>query len=179
MKIFAAVGTQKFPFDRLIDALDEMTIELRCSTFVQFGSSKSPGVCQGCSFLTQDEYQKMIESADVVVVHGGVGTIRTALAGRAKVIAVPRLALYGEHVDDHQKEIVSAFADAGHIIPCLDLAYLVNAVQSAIIRDLRPFDPTPCTTEEEISKIMVASGFNSFFDDEGKGGVAHEGSARQ
>ena len=34
-----------------------------------------------------------------------------------KVIAVARLKRYGEHVNDHQKQIVENFADKGYIIP--------------------------------------------------------------
>ena len=98
MRIFAAVGTQKFSFNRLINALDNVSRSEGFEIFVQYGNSKRPEDCAGASFLESGEYQAMLGDADVVVVHGGIGTIRSALSIGAKVVVVPRRAVYGEHV---------------------------------------------------------------------------------
>ena len=37
-----------------------------------------------------------------------------------KIIACARLAKYGEHVDDHQTELVSIFSEQGYILECRD-----------------------------------------------------------
>lgn len=162
MKIFAAVGTQKFPFDRLIDALDEASRRAGFQVFVQYGNSKIPSSCDGSAFLDSTRYREMLAAADVAVVHGGVGTIRSALSLGAKVVAVPRRASYGEHVDDHQLEIISAFVAGGYIVPCYDMGQLVEAVEEAKHRVFSRFEPEPCTIEDELSKLAAGWGFEPF-----------------
>lgn len=162
MRVFAAVGTQKFPFDRLIDALDEASRTAGFQVFVQYGNSKIPSCCQGSAFLNSSKYREMLAAADVAVVHGGVGTIRSALSLGAKVVAVPRRASYGEHVDDHQLEIVSAFSEGGYIVPCYDTARLVEAIGEAASCVLTRFEPEPCTIEDEISALAKSWGFAPF-----------------
>ena len=48
---------------------------------------------------------------DIVITHGGTGAIIGAVKKGKKVIAVPRLAKYGEHVDDHQLQIIEQFKE--------------------------------------------------------------------
>lgn len=162
MRIFAAVGTQKFPFDRLIDALDEVSRLAGFRVFVQYGNSKRPSHCEGATFLDSTKYRGMLAAADVAVVHGGVGTMRSALSLGAKVVAVPRMASFGEHVDDHQFEIVSAFAERGYIVPCYDVSRLVEMIKEAASRDFARFEPDPCTIEDEISALAKNWGFAPF-----------------
>lgn len=162
MKIFGAVGTQKYPFNRLIDALDAIAQIKDFDVFIQYGNSKKPLMCAGTPFLTGEEYRIKVNVADVAVVHGGVGTIRTALSLKTKVVAVPRMTIYGEHVDDHQREIVAAFAESGYIVPCYELDCLTEAIEDVIHRDFPLFDPEPCAIEEEIAQMVDKWGFDSF-----------------
>lgn len=164
MRIFAAVGTQKYPFNRLIDALDGIARTDGFRVFVQYGSSKPPVFCDGTAFLESNSYREMLAAADVAVVHGGVGTIRSALSLGARVVAVPRRESFGEHVDDHQLEIVSAFAEGGYIVPCYDTTRLSNAVSEAAQRTFLSFNPGDCTIEEALSKFVSQWGFKPFID---------------
>ena len=66
--------------------------------------------------LPLDEISKLIEKADLVITHGGVGSIISAIEKNKKVIAVPRLKKYKEHVNDHQLEIIKSFSYSGYII---------------------------------------------------------------
>ena len=161
MRVFAAVGTQKFPFDRLIGALDALEAREGADVFVQYGHSMSPVLCEGRAFLSKEEYLSQLARADVAVVHGGVGTIRSALACGTKVVAVPRERARGEHVDDHQREIVLAFSEAGLLIPCLDTCSLGESVRRAATADLPAFDPGPCQIEDDIIQLMACDGFRS------------------
>lgn len=110
----------------------------------------------------------MLGDADVVVIHGGVGTIRAALSMKKRVVVVPRRSIYGEHVDDHQMEIVSAFAEGGYVAPCYDLNCLSEAIRDAARRSFSYFDPMPCTIEEEISKRALDWGFKIDIQEEEK-----------
>lgn len=165
MRIFAAVGTQKFSFNRLINALDNVSKSEGFEIFVQYGNSKRPEDCAGASFLESGEYQAMLGDADVVVVHGGIGTIRSALSIGAKVVVVPRRAVYGEHVDDHQAEAVAAFAEGGYVVPCYETQRLAEAIKDASCCDFPHFESAPCAIEDEISRIAVSWGFDSFLQD--------------
>lgn len=164
MMVFAAVGTQKFPFDRLIDALDRIAKDEGFDIFIQYGNSKRPARCDGVAFLNASNYKEMLASADVVVVHGGVGTMRTALSIGAKVVAVPRRAIFGEHVDDHQLEAVAAFAEGGYITPCYEFDRLADAIRETVCGVFPQYEPMACTIEQEISNLSASWGFEPFFD---------------
>lgn len=128
--MFVTVGSQKFPFDRLLRAADELcangTIEGGC--FAQTGTcAYAPRYMQCSAFLNRGEFQTRMAACDVVLTHGGTGAIIGAVKAGKKVIAVPRLARYGEHVDDHQIEIITQFAEMGLIEPCMNVDDLARA----------------------------------------------------
>ena len=62
-----------------------------------------------------------MDKADIVTTHGGTGAIISAVKKGKKVIAVPRLAKYGEHVDDHQIQLISQFKELNLIYSCEDM----------------------------------------------------------
>jgi UDP-N-acetylglucosamine transferase subunit ALG13 len=72
----------------------------------------------------------MRESSSIVC-HAGVGTIMTALAVAKTPVVIPRLRRFGEHVDDHQLQIASAFDRMGLIVACMDGDDLASAVETA------------------------------------------------
>lgn len=66
--------------------------------------------------LPFDQVKAILHDADIVVCHGGTGSLVTALQAGCKTIAVPRRFERGEHYDDHQLEITSAFKARGMIL---------------------------------------------------------------
>ena len=67
-------------------------------------------------FTTQREMEALIQNANLIITHGGVATIIEGLNHGKKIIAVPRLKKYKEHVNDHQLQIIENFDDSGYII---------------------------------------------------------------
>ena len=67
-------------------------------------------------FISSNDMESLIKSANVIITHGGVGTIIQAINLGKKIIAVPRLQKYKEHVNDHQLQIIENFNDRGYII---------------------------------------------------------------
>lgn len=131
--IFVTLGSQKFQFNRLLKAIDELIITEKIAEIViaQIGySDYKPKNYQYKEFMTQDEYLDDISKADIVITHGGTGAIITAMKKNKKVIAVPRLAKYGEHVDDHQLQIVNQFKELNFIYACLDCKMLTEALDT-------------------------------------------------
>ena len=140
--VFVTVGSQKFQFNRLIEAVDA----LAASGAIEGGAFAQTGACtympthiEHEAFLDREGFRARMAACDTVITHGGTGAIIGAVKAGKKVIAVPRLAKYGEHVDDHQTEIVTQFAEMGLIEPCMDLAELPEAYARAQAKDYLPY----------------------------------------
>ena len=117
--IFVTLGSQKFQFNRLLKAVDELDTEEEI--FAQIGySDYKPQHYKYKEFLDREEFDAWEEKADIVITHGGTGAIIGAVKKGKKVIAVPRLAKYGEHVDDHQIQLIKQFKDLNLIYACVD-----------------------------------------------------------
>ena len=118
--IFITLGSQKFQFNRLLKKIDE--IEINDEIVAQIGySDYKPKHYKYAEFLDRDQYSELMGKADIVITHGGTGAIVGALKKGKKVIAVPRLAKYGEHVDDHQLQIIEQFKEMDLISACEDM----------------------------------------------------------
>lgn len=118
--IFVTLGTQDKHFDRLLKAVykletDEKIIAQIGST--EFKSSKPEEKFEIHKFLSNEEFEKYMDEARVVITHAGVGTIVYGLKKHKKMIVAARLKKYGEHVNDHQLQILQTFASEGYIIP--------------------------------------------------------------
>lgn len=130
--IFITLGSQKFQFNRILKAVDKLIEDgvINDSVFAQIGySDYIPQYYEYQEFLDRDEFLWKIEKADIVITHGGTGAIIGAVKKGKKVIAVPRLARYGEHVDDHQTQIVDQFRELGLICGCVDIEELEGALK--------------------------------------------------
>jgi UDP-N-acetylglucosamine transferase subunit ALG13 len=79
--------------------------------------------------IPMDKFQDLMEKCSLLITHGGVGTIISGLTKDKKVIAVPRLKKYGEHVNDHQKEFCEELIKRGFpIIVVNDVEDLENVI---------------------------------------------------
>lgn len=121
--IFVALGTQKFQFNRLLQIIDKLIDEKKIDepVYAQIGNSDYRPRNFECSlFLDKSEFENRIKNCDVLITHSGVATIIKGLKNEKKVIVVPRLAKYGEHVDNHQVQIAESFADQNYVIMCTE-----------------------------------------------------------
>ena len=136
--IFVTLGSQKFQFNRLLKAVDEL--ETNEEIFAQIGySDYKPENYRYKEFLDRDEFDAIMDKANVVITHGGTGAIISAIKKRKKVIAVPRLAKYGEHVDNHQIELIKQFKELNLIYVCKDmnLEKALKVVENTNFKDYR------------------------------------------
>lgn len=128
--IFVTLGSQKFQFNRLLKELDKLIEErvIEEDVFAQIGySDYLPRNYKYKDFLSRDEFMQWEGKADIVITHGGTGAIIGAVKKGKKVIAVPRLAKYGEHVDDHQLQLIIQFDELRLICPCWEMKNLKDA----------------------------------------------------
>ena len=129
---FVTLGSQKFQFNRLLKEIDILVKEkiIKDDVFAQIGySDYLPQNYQYKKFLNRDEFAEMEGKADVVITHGGTGAIIGAVKKGKKVIAFPRLAMYGEHVDDHQIQLIEQFNEMKLIYSCNDVQELKTAIE--------------------------------------------------
>lgn len=133
--IFVTVGTHEQPFDRLVRAMDELAADgtLDDEVFVQTGyCTYEPGYCGWARFVPASEMRSYMEAADAVVTHGGPSSFVEAMAVGKVPVVVPRLARFGEHVNDHQKAFVRLVAERqGGIVPVYDTDDLFSAIAEA------------------------------------------------
>lgn len=137
--IFVTVGSQKFQFNRLLKKVDQMagngviTEEVCIQTGV---SDYIPGHCRHRPFYNRNVLSEMIGSCSILITHGGEGIMVDAVKRGKKTIVVPRLARYGEHVDDHQLELTQRFHKMGLVCACPEVERLAEALQW--VQDYRP-----------------------------------------
>ena len=132
--IFVAVGTQKFPLDRLLQAIDSLIEQniIQEPVFAQTGyCCYKPMNFEAKPFLTGEEFAEKISACDLLITHSGVGTIIKGMNLGKPVIVFPRRVEYGEHVDDHQLQIAEAFSSKNHVLQADDSASLAAAIQEA------------------------------------------------
>ena len=94
--------------------------------------------------IDMDKFNELMSKCDLLITHGGVGTIVSGLQNGKKVIAVPRLAKYGEHVNDHQLQIIENFAESGFILA----SYEVDMLEDTLLK-LPQFEPKQYTSNTE------------------------------
>lgn len=101
-------------------------------------------------FLKREEYVEVIKKCSIVITHGGTGAIITSLKADKKVIAVPRLAKYGEHVDDHQIQLLKQFKELNLISVCDELDELGDLLKKI---KTQAFEKYQSNTEQVIQSI--------------------------
>lgn len=131
--ILVTLGTQDKKFYRLIKEIDKLIEQKKITdeVIVQAGSSanyKSNNI-KMFNLIPMDEFDQLMKKCDLLITHGGVGTILNGLKNNKKIIAVPRLKKYKEHVNDHQLQIVTNFSDEGYILKVENINTLYDVIK--------------------------------------------------
>lgn len=114
--IFVTVGTHTEGFERLVRWMDEIAAELDEEVLIQLGhTSVRPEHAEWFDFKDIEEIIEITQDSELVVGHGGAGTILTTLETGTPIICVPRLEDLGEIYDNHQFELTRKLADKGTI----------------------------------------------------------------
>ena len=151
-RIFITVGTHPQQFNRLLQELDNLSRDgkLKESVFAQTGhSTYVPKHFQHTQFLGLLTFQQKIKEADIVITHGGEGSIGEALQQNKKMIMVPRLKKFGEHTNDHQLELVDAVVGEKRAVAVYDISQLGKALD-----EMKNFVPKSHTGNKGIVKIL-------------------------
>jgi UDP-N-acetylglucosamine transferase subunit ALG13 len=117
--ILITVGTEKFPFNRLMGWVDALIQQQFLNpeqedVIVQYGScTVFPAGVRVYQLLPEEQFQELTRKARVIIGHCGEGTLNLLEVTPRPYILVPRTQRYGEHVDDHQMEMAIALSSIG------------------------------------------------------------------
>ncbi len=142
--LFATVGAT-LPFDRLTETVASLKASgaIPEEVLIQTGvGGRAPEGVRTVDTLSFDDVQSVLNDADIVVCHGGTGSLITALRQGCRVVAMPRLFERGEHYDNHQAEITRAFEARGLIAVANTREELAEALAS-----VRARPPAMATTD--------------------------------
>ena len=132
--IFVTLGTNDESFERLLKAIDKEIEKgnIKERVVVQAGCTKyESNNMEIMDLIPREDFDKYISECDLLITHGGVGSILTGINHNKKVIAVPRLAKYKEHGNDHQLQIVENFSKRKYILAVKDLNQLGKTIEKA------------------------------------------------
>lgn len=156
--VLVLLGTQNNDFTRLLRAVQENIDNkvIEDEVVVQAGFTKFDSRDMKIfDFIDKEKLFELIDKADLIITHGGVGSIIASLKKGKKVIVVPRQKKYGEHVNNHQLQIAKKFEHDGYVKYALDLNELGN-----IILEMKDFKPK----KFENNKSNVVSIVENFID---------------
>jgi UDP-N-acetylglucosamine transferase subunit ALG13 len=154
--IVVTLGTIPYPFNRAIRWLNILLEDgiINESVFIQYGVSnvqcleRFPQVTLE-PLVESKRFFSFVDTARLVISHGGQGSTRTLAARGASFVILPRLKYYGEHIDDHQLQFSQNVAHSG-IQYCATLQELKQAI-------LHP--PLPCKqplfTEPKLAEHLI------------------------
>jgi len=150
--VFATVGAT-LPFDRLVKSVAALKAkgELPEDILIQTGiGGFAPEGITTVETLGFDEVQAVLRDADIVICHGGTGSLITALRQGCRTIVMPRLPELGEHYDNHQADITRSFVGRGLVKAANSEEELSLALKAA-----RSDPPVSATTDpSELSAYL-------------------------
>lgn len=119
--VLVLVGTQKQDFSRIFNEIEKSELLENEKIIAQSGYTKYDSKkIEMIPFMKREKLVELIKEADYIICHGGVGTIFDSLYEKKKILAVPRLEKYKEHINDHQIEVCRKLSEEGYILYFLD-----------------------------------------------------------
>ena len=161
--IFVTLGTQDKEFKRLIDIIYKYLEDSNSdeNIIIQYGNTKydydvfnTYKNVKCFDFISPEDFEKYLNEADFVITHAGVGTIINGLNHNKKLIVIPRLKKYKEHVNDHQLQITENFAYEGYILQYKEDDDLQDLIKK--VKDFKPkkYESNNKQFNDELEKII-------------------------
>ena len=163
--ILVTVGTEKFPFNRLMQWIDRLIQQNLIQPnqekiVIQYGScTVTPQRTNNFSVLPSEEFEKIVAQARLIIAHCGEGTIDLLSNIKKPFVLVPRSGEYQEHVDDHQIELAEELSKQGVFIAnCFE--DLVDFIANP---KLAPINHSPTEYYTQVSSLLERQFENEIF----------------
>lgn len=156
--IFVCVGSRDYQFNRLLKEIDALVEsgKIQDKIVAQIGQSEyEPKNYEWHRFLDRDEFKKYQHEADLIISHAGTGALIGALKLEKQVIAVPRLAKYGEAIDDHQTQISGVLAEEGYLKEVLEMDLLGETILQSYENPITKKYDRPSNIVEIIDNFLI------------------------
>lgn len=140
--ILVTVGTTEF--NGLVKAADELTL----ADDVVIQKSDGSYIPQQKEFFEYSEdFDDYVKKADVVVTHGGAGTIFKLLSLGKKIVGVAN----EERSDLHQWDLLKKLSDLEHLSWCKDVNDLESCIKQAKEKDFQKYTKPKNSIARDIS----------------------------
>lgn len=141
MSTFITLGNAHQSFARLLNAVAPLLSSLPQPVVIQYGYTQFQSEqAESFAFVEAERFALEVARAEVLIMHAGAGSVIHALgAGKVPIVA-PRLAVYGEHVNNHQLEFARELAKMERIVLLEDMTRLQEAVADARAKQLKGRD---------------------------------------
>ncbi len=128
--IYVTVGTDNHDFSRLIKEADSVAKKTKDKIIMQIGHTKhEPKNCEWFRFTSSERIENLYKTADIIITHGGAGSIINSLKYGKIPIVIPRLKKFDEHVNDHQLDLVRALEKRGKVVAIYNIKDLENGLE--------------------------------------------------
>ena len=157
LRLFIPLGTQKFPFNRLIDTLNKYVKEglyLPEEILIQSSVYEIEPLFLHKEIIPIEQFNKYLNETPIIITHSGVNSIISCMNLNKKFIVVPRLKEYGEHIDNHQVEIAELMENKYHCLVVKDMSDLYATIQKAPEHSYLPWISNKSTLIAAIKKII-------------------------
>ena len=152
MSTFVTVGNARQPFVRLLDAVSRHAARLPQPVVVQYGHTPfKDEQCECVQFVGMEDFIHHIKTAELLIMHGGLGSAINALQAHKVPIVMSRRVEYGEHVNNHQIEFVQLLAKDGKIVPIESEVELLPAIERVRTLQQRP-DSAPSLMDSPVGE---------------------------
>jgi len=145
--IFVTVGTTDF--DALVRLMDELAPTLAEPVVAQIG--RGVYVPEHIEwFRLAPDLRQAYAQADVVVSHGGLGTLVEVLTLGKRLIGVSNPDRY----DRHQEDLLGYLESQHQLVWCRDMGEIPRLLSEIRSMTFAPYTAPPCTIADEIRSFL-------------------------
>lgn len=140
--VFVTVGNARQGFSRLLRGVDDLCkggVFGEEPVLVQRGhtDAEPDARYRSVAFLSAEQFEHHLGDASLVICHGGTTQLFAIRLGKVPVV-MPRRKRYGEHINDHQVQLVEAMVAEGLVVPAYEPGDLAGAIAQARQRRGQP-----------------------------------------
>lgn len=131
--IFITVGTHEQGMERLLKEIDNLIENkiIEDKVIAQIGySTYKPINYEYEELIGYDHMDKLVRNADIVITHGGPGSIFHPIQYKKIPVVVPRNPDFNEHVDNHQILFTKTLEENKKIIAVYDIKDLGKTIKN-------------------------------------------------
>lgn len=155
--IFVTVGTHEQGMDRLFIELDKLIEkgDITDDVFAQIGyGNYKPKNFKYKEMISYDKMDELVKKSDIIITHGGPGSIFHPLQYGKVPIVVPRNPKFNEHVDDHQILFVKRLESNKKVLAVYDIENLLDYIINYKTK-ICNYNITKTNTRKFIEKFKV------------------------